>query len=42
MSGLDEPSLELRALNRSFVSAAIQVGESGDSNANNALGGSRG
>ncbi|MFZ3339644.1 MAG: hypothetical protein WA609_12355 [Terriglobales bacterium] len=40
LSGLDEPSLELRALNRSFISEAIQVGESGDSNANNALGGS--
>ncbi len=42
LSGLDEPSLELRALNRSFVSTAIQVGESGDSNASNAVGGSRG
>ncbi|HVM91810.1 MAG TPA: hypothetical protein VMT67_03305 [Terriglobales bacterium] len=42
LSGLDEPSLEMRVANRSFVSAAIQVGESGDSNANNALGGSRG
>ncbi len=40
LSGLDEPSLELRAMNRSFVSAAIQVGESGDSNAQNAVGGS--
>jgi len=42
LSGLDEPSLEMRVANRSFVSTAIQVGESGDSNANNALGGSRG
>jgi len=42
LSGLDEPSLEMRVANRSFVSAAIQVGESGDSNANNTLGGSRG
>jgi hypothetical protein len=41
LSGLDEPSLELRALNRSFISTAIQVGESGDSNANNAVGGSQ-
>jgi hypothetical protein len=41
LSGLDEPSLELRAVNRSFVSEAIQVGESGDSNAQNALGGSQ-
>jgi hypothetical protein len=40
LSGLDEPSLELRAANRSFVSAAIQAGESGDSNAQNAVGGS--
>jgi len=42
LSGLDEPSLELRALNRSFVSTAIQVGESGDSNSSNAVGGSQG
>jgi hypothetical protein len=42
LSGLDEPSLELRALNRSFISTALQVGESGDSNANNAVGGSQG
>src|SRR5277367_6508667 len=42
LSGLDEPSLELRPLNRSFISTAIQVGESGDSNANNAVGGSQG
>ena len=42
LSGLDEPSLEMRMANRSFVSAAIQAGESGDSNANNALGGSSG
>ncbi|MGA9355694.1 MAG: hypothetical protein WBV46_18545 [Terriglobales bacterium] len=41
LSGLDEPSLELRAVNRSFISEAIQVGESGDSNAQNALGGSQ-
>ncbi len=42
LSGLDEPSLELRALNRSFISTAIQVGESGDSNSSNAVGGSQG
>jgi hypothetical protein len=41
LSGLDEPSLELRPLNRSFLSEAIQVGESGDSNANNTIGGSQ-
>src|SRR5271169_1139203 len=41
LSGLDEPSLELRALNRSFISTAIQVGESGDSNSSNAIGGSQ-
>jgi len=41
LSGLDEPSLEMRMANRSFLSEAIQVGESGDSNANNTLGGSQ-
>ena len=37
LSGLDEPSLELRTLNRSFVSGAVQAGESGDSNGLNQL-----
>jgi hypothetical protein len=41
LSGLDEPTLELRPLNRSFLSEAIQVGESADSNANNTIGGSQ-
>lgn len=40
LSGLDEPSLELRTVNRSFISPALQVGESGDSNSSNQLGGS--
>lgn len=41
LSGLDEPSLELRVANRSFISPAIQVGESGDSNGLNQLNGSQ-
>jgi hypothetical protein len=41
LSGLDEPSLELKTATRSFISPALQVGESGDSNADNQLGGSR-
>jgi len=41
LSGLDEPSLELRTVNRSFVSGALQVGESADSNSGNQLGGSK-
>jgi hypothetical protein len=40
ISGLDEPSLELRIVNRSFISPAIQVGQSVDSNGTNQLGGS--
>lgn len=40
LSGLDEPSLELKTASRSFISPALQVGESGDSNAANQLGGS--
>jgi len=41
LSGLDEPSLELRTVSRSFVAPAIQVGESGDSNGLNQLNGSQ-
>ena len=37
LSGLDEPSLELRTSSRSFISPALQIGESGDSNADNNL-----
>jgi hypothetical protein len=40
VSGLDEPTLELRTASRSFVSPALQVSESGDTNAGNQLGGS--
>ena len=40
LSGLDEPSLELRTASRSFISPMIQVGESGDSNGQNRIGGS--
>lgn len=40
LSGLDEPNLQLRTASRSFISPAIQVGESGDSNAANQLNGS--
>jgi hypothetical protein len=38
VSGLDEPTLELRTASRSFVSPALQVSESADTNAGNALG----
>jgi hypothetical protein len=40
LSGLDEPSLELKTASRSFISPMIQVGESGDSNGQNRIGGS--
>ncbi len=40
LSGLDEPSLELKTASRSFISPALQVGQSGDSNTANQLGGS--
>jgi len=40
LSGLDEPSLELKTATRSFISPMIQVGESGDSNGQNRIGGS--
>jgi len=40
LSGLDEPSLELKGAARSFISEALQIGESGDSNPSNQLAGS--
>jgi hypothetical protein len=40
VSGLDEPTLELRTASRSFISPALQVSESADTNAENQLGGS--
>ncbi len=38
VSGLDEPALELRTATRSFISPALQVSESADTNPNNQLG----
>ncbi|MGD0510033.1 MAG: hypothetical protein ABSA27_19700 [Terriglobales bacterium] len=38
VSGLDEPGLELHTASRSFFSPALQVSESGDSNASNQFG----
>ena len=35
LSGLDEPGLELKTSSRSFISAALQAGESVDTNAQN-------
>src|ERR1019366_3209448 len=40
VSGLDEPTLELRTASRSFIAPALQVSESADSNAANQLGSS--
>jgi hypothetical protein len=40
VTGLDEPGLNLRPSSRSFVSPALQVSQSVDSNGQNALGGS--
>src|ERR1022692_3513422 len=40
LSGLDEPNLELKAMTRSFISPAVQVGESVNSNVLNQLNGS--
>ncbi len=37
VTGLDEPSLDLHTANRSFVSTALQVSESADTNASNQL-----
>lgn len=42
VTGLDEPGLELRTSSRSFISPALQVSESADSNGQNELGGSPG
>src|ERR1700728_3081794 len=42
VTGLDEPSLNLRTSSRSFISPALQVSESADTNGENALGGSSG
>ena len=41
VSGLDLPSLELKTVSRSFISPALQVGESYDSNSQNSLAGSQ-
>jgi len=38
ISGLDQPSLEMRGATRSFISPGLQVSESADSNINNELG----
>jgi hypothetical protein len=38
VTGLDEPGLDLKASSRSFISPAIQVSESVDTNGNNQLG----
>lgn len=38
ISGLDEPGLRLRGVARSFISPALSVSESADTNANNQLG----
>jgi hypothetical protein len=39
VSGLDQPSLELHTASRSFISPALQVSESADTNGANQLGG---
>ncbi|MGZ4733394.1 MAG: hypothetical protein ACXVZH_14775 [Terriglobales bacterium] len=38
VSGLDEPTLELHTASRSFISPALQVSESADTNAGNQIG----
>jgi hypothetical protein len=40
VSGVDEPTLELRAASRSFISPGLQLSETGDTNGNNRLGSS--
>src|SRR3981189_3307193 len=40
VSGLDEPGLDLHTATRSFISPALQVSESGDTNGENRIGGS--
>lgn len=42
VTGLDEPSLDLHPASRSFISPALQVSESGESNGANLVGGSEG
>jgi hypothetical protein len=42
VSGVDEPRLELRTATRSFVSPALQVSESADTNGENQVGGNNG
>ena len=39
LSGLDEPGLDLRTANRSFIAPALQVSQSADTNAGNQFGG---
>jgi len=39
ISGLDEPGLELRTANRSFIAPALQLSQSADTNAGNQFGG---
>ncbi len=41
VTGLDEPALDLRTATRSFISPALQVSESGDTNGANTLGGNQ-
>jgi hypothetical protein len=41
VTGLDEPGLDLHPASRSFISPAVQVSESADTNGGNALGGSQ-
>src|ERR1700674_4560563 len=38
VTGLDEPGLDLHTATRSFISPALQVSESGDTNGGNRLG----
>ena len=40
VSGVDEPSLELRTASRSFISPGLQVSETADTNGSNSLGSS--
>lgn len=40
VTGFDEPSLDLRMASRSFISPALQVSESADTNGGNQIGGS--
>src|SRR5580698_114885 len=39
VSGLDEPGLDLHTATRSFISPALQVSESADTNGGNQIGG---